>query len=272
MLRVGSNKNKYVRTQRAGARFGPMRAGQNAVGVGVGDVAQVENGFTVSQNGVGDLPDQQVKRIIAENAADLTMPGVVYSDSAQLGDGIQAVSGQASDGTKLLTADIPLQGAQYPATITVSVPEVAPAPEPAQACSFQPAQVTLRRKVTIHNTAPVIVDERADVCGNAESYTEEMTRIITASEWVPVSDLNAENSMGSHFVDQNGVLMQELAPGVDVPIANNNGLQANQTLYNQSGLPLVGRRAGAYQQHRPNPQYVDGNRKVGISKMVRFRG
>ena len=54
-------------------------------------------------------------------------------------------------------------------------------------CEFPAQSVQLERPVLITASVPQVADVQADACGNVIGYTEQMTRTIGASQWVPTA-------------------------------------------------------------------------------------
>jgi len=52
-------------------------------------------------------------------------------------------------------------------------------------CTFPAQEIKLSRQVHITNRKPILEDVKTDPCGNVISYTERMTRNITAGPWEP---------------------------------------------------------------------------------------
>lgn len=52
-------------------------------------------------------------------------------------------------------------------------------------CTFPAQAINLQRQVNITTGRPAIEDVKTDPCGNVISYTERMTRNISAGPWEP---------------------------------------------------------------------------------------
>lgn len=68
-------------------------------------------------------------------------------------------------------------------------------------CEFPAQSLQLQRPVQITNSAPQIQDIETDVCGNVVSYTETLTRTMTASPWSPQT-IAAEEAITNHIVTE----------------------------------------------------------------------
>lgn len=175
---------------------------------------------------------------------------------------------QSTNNMNVLTGVDKLNGAnetiiQAAPNVQVAVVETptAPAPvAPVAQCEFPAQGVVLERTVNITNTPPQLQNIETDVCGNVISYTETMTRNMTAGPWVPVSGLTGPVD---NFADVNGVIQSTNFHG-NVKLANSPGLQSiipPPTPTTVQG-PLVGGRQSVF---------ASNNRIYGASAMKKFR-
>jgi hypothetical protein len=162
------------------------------------------------------------------------------------------------NGTEMVTTTLP-SGIQ--ASVVVPSP---PQQQPSAAvCEFPAQAVQLQRTVNVTNTAPQLVSVVEDVCGNLISYTESITRQMTAGPWVPVSGLQGPIE---NFQDVNGVIESTDFGGM-LHLANSPGPTTNPTPTIVQG-PLVG---GARRSVRNVVPTHNANRQFGIGSMNRFR-
>lgn len=186
---------------------------------------------------------QQIEQQVTNNLSQANL-----QNAATLANGNIVLGAETPNGTDVTTVVIP------ETQTTVTVQAAAPAPAPvADECTFPVQSVVLQRQVNITNTAPQVVNAEEDICGNMISYTEQMTRTMTAGAWLPVSGANGllgnftEGPNG--LTDQEGVVLAN-SPGVR---ALSNGMQPTviqgpyPTTTPGVTIPRVGRRVGSNQ-------------------------
>lgn len=243
MVIVGRNAKK-LGARRAGARRG-RRVGQ-AMNGDMGDQAQF-NEFVI------DASNAQVA-----------------------GEGEAFTLDDPEDGEQFIFASAPVgdldgDGVEEEAEILVALPAMAQAEPAEELCEFPAQSLDLQRTVTITNSAPRVVDVNTDICGNVVSYTEQLTRNMQASAWVPLSGL--QGRVGNFEVAADQEIFLQNNPGVDV--ANSRGfadLEAAGIPFNVTSQQLVGRRRGAARRagarHVPNH---NANAAYGAALMRKFR-
>lgn len=155
----------------------------------------------------------------------------------------------------------------------ISKPASAPAPAPADECEFKATSLRLKRDVQIINTTPKIVGIESDVCGNTVSYTEEMTRTITAGPWTPSDPAEMDQvSAYGKFVNKDGKIYLDRVPTSDedalLQVSGRTKTPFSvdgvpTKLYGPNGgMPLVGRRIPS----------SNANKQFGLHKLGQFKG
>lgn len=109
---------------------------------------------------------------------------------AAVNGGLVAADGVVPGGGYMLQA----QGNGVSAAVTVTPTAPVAAPQPAVECQFRAQTVKFQRDINIINTPPNTVSQKTDVCGNVIQVTEEMDRIMTATDWRPVPGTESDLS------------------------------------------------------------------------------
>jgi hypothetical protein len=185
-------------------------------------------------------------------------------------------------GAQMVTTTLP-SGIQ--ASLVVPKPSPPPPPQPpsSSVCEFPAQAVQLQRTVNVTNTAPQLVSIEEDVCGNLLSYTESITRQMTAGPWVPVSGLQGPIE---NFQDVNGVIestdfggMLHLANSPAPTTGNPTPTIVQGPFFGSPGAPsgVSAATSGGVSGGAPtrNVRNVvpthNANRQFGVGSMNRFR-
>lgn len=264
MVFVGRNTQKRVGVNHA--RFsGLRRVGQAVNGQDLGLLGVTDFVRPAENASMANMTMSQADDTVAEQ---LALQGVVAVSNAE--DTVETAD-QATDTVvrRGFTADgqrvISVADATQPETNVTLVLPAAAEPAPAEECEFPVQQVVLERQVNITNSAPRIINADTDVCGNMISYTEQMTRTMTAGEWRAVSGL--QGPLDNLQVEPNGEISLSYDAGAD--IANSRGFSDVNFPYNVTSQQRVGRRAAS--RPRAGANNVNRNAAYGASQLFRYR-
>lgn len=266
------NQKQFAGAQQKRARFaGRRRVGQasdNAAVQQMDTLAAAEGVQLVDSNDTAALNTTETELAPTE----YLQPGSkLFSDKTQFEQfedltGLKIATGIDPQGNVDVTLQAPngtITSFSAPAAV-----EVPPAVE--EVCEFPVQSLVLERQVNITNSVPQIKQANVDRCGNLINYTEQMTRTISAGQWVPVSGMQGD--VGSLVQAPNGEI--DLSTNEFATYANNlnqnavvQGLQAQGAVVTTNNNVRVGRRkAGVRKMHASNQ-----NASFALAKMRQFR-
>lgn len=158
-------------------------------------------------------------------------------------------------------------GAQAQALI--EYPQIAQAPAPAAVsnaqCEFPAQSVNFQRNVAITNTPPQITNVDTDICGNVVSFTEEMTRTMSAGPWVATNPAQLQQgAYGVMDIEQQG--SQYMLDNTGDYFLNGTGVSTGETVTMPQDIGGARRRqVGGYRVSNRNAAF-------GAQKMRSWRG
>lgn len=213
-----------------------------------GTLGQFANGApTSSGNGMVTLESANVSAQNGYFSENITLDTIEGQAELDIDVGVQP------NGTRLVSISDDQSGAQ----VVASIPPAQVVEQVDEECEFPVQRVRLRRDVNITDTPSKVIDVRVDRCGNANGYSEEKDRIMSAGEWYPVIPSQLDGPVRPLIVNGQGTIRNA---SNNVRLANSPGLNGFTAQTQVEQGPLVGGRKSstAYAQSLLNRRYRSG--------------